>query len=208
MTCTISVSPCSVQNTKWNSSNSSYNFTRHCASSATHEGDTEKTLAIMEAVANKQLPWLRAALGHLAGLKRVRTLNCLATSLLAHIIWNRQHDNQSVRITQNQPWSRWGCPTFWCLHRTPWSVPRWCLLCTTTYPKPGLRCLPNPLMSEPTLSPDFVCPARWWCISTVNTLFVDKFDAVWAGKKITSSQGSARPRSTRPAGTPQTAWIL
>jgi len=60
-------------------------------------------------------------------------------------------------------------------------------------------------------SMDFISLAlstRWWCISTVNTLPVHGFEAVWVGKKTTSSPGFTTPCSTRPASTSPTPLIL
>merc|ERR1719223_2456471 len=51
-------------------------------------------------------------------------------------------------------------------------------LYTMTSPERGMFCLSRPLMFNPTLSPGLACSARWWCISTVNTLPVQGLDAV------------------------------
>merc|ERR1719162_824765 len=80
-------------------------------------------------------------------------------------------------------------------------------LYTITSPE-RMFCLSRPLMFKPTLSPGFACSTRWWCISTVNTLPVQGLDAVWVGKKTTSSPGFTSPCSTRPASTSPTPLIL
>merc|ERR1719359_1432688 len=58
---------------------------KHDHTVAIHEGNAGKTLAVLEAVADKRLLRLEAALSHLVGLQGVRVLHLLATSLLAHL---------------------------------------------------------------------------------------------------------------------------
>merc|ERR1711976_1103889 len=81
-------------------------------------------------------------------------------------------------------------------------------LYTITSPERGMFCLSRPLMLRPTLSPGLACSARWWCISTVNTLPTQGLEAVWVGKNTTSSPGFTMPCSTRPASTSPTPLIL
>merc|ERR1719221_2019114 len=81
-------------------------------------------------------------------------------------------------------------------------------LYTITSPDRGMFCLSKPLMFRPTLSPGLATSTRWWCISTVKTLPVQVFEAVWVGKKTTSSPGFTTPCSTRPASTSPTPLIL
>merc|ERR1711959_578869 len=81
-------------------------------------------------------------------------------------------------------------------------------LYTMTSPERGMLFLSKPLMFKPTLSPGFAKSARVWCISTVNTLPVQGFEAVCVGKKTTSSPGLTMPCSTRPASTSPTPLIL
>jgi len=64
------------------------------------------------------------------------------------------------------------------------------------------------LMFQPTLSAGCASFARWWCISTVNTLPVQGLDAKWVGNEITSSPIVTKPCSTQPASTSPTPWIL
>merc|ERR1712070_1184214 len=58
---------------------------KHDNTVAIHEGNTREALAVLEAVANKGLLWLEAALSHLVALQGVRILHLLATGLLAHL---------------------------------------------------------------------------------------------------------------------------
>merc|ERR1719356_2191775 len=81
-------------------------------------------------------------------------------------------------------------------------------LYTITSPDRGMFCLSKPLMLRPTLSPGLALSTRVWCISTVNTLPVQGLEAVWVGKKTTSSPGLTTPCSTRPASTSPTPLIL
>merc|ERR1740121_154180 len=81
-------------------------------------------------------------------------------------------------------------------------------LYTITSPDRGMFCLSKPLMFKPTLSPGLATSTRWWCISTVKTLPVQGFEAVWVGKNTTSSPGLTTPCSTRPANTSPTPLIL
>merc|ERR1739845_262812 len=81
-------------------------------------------------------------------------------------------------------------------------------LYTITSPLLGMLFLSNPLMFKPTLSPGLAKSTRLWCISTVKTLPVQGLEAVWVGRKTTSSPGFTTPCSTRPASTSPTPLIL
>merc|ERR1719246_438323 len=101
-------------------------------------------------------------------------------------------DNVGLNIKgldkQNMP--RSGCQGSGSGHRIPWSDRVSCHSCTPSHHRHE------------------ACSARWWCISTVNTLPVQGLEAVWVGRKMTSSPGLTTPCSTRPASTSPTPLIL
>mmetsp|Transcript_73712 Transcript_73712/g.208779 ORF Transcript_73712/g.208779 Transcript_73712/m.208779 type:complete len:344 (-) Transcript_73712:164-1195(-) len=61
------------------------NLAQHDHAVAVHEGDSRKTLAVLEGVADKWLLRLEAALRHLVRLERVWLFHLLAAGLLAHL---------------------------------------------------------------------------------------------------------------------------
>merc|ERR1719498_1209139 len=60
-------------------------FAKHDTAVAVHECNTREALAVLEGVAHERLLRLEGALCHLVGLERMRILELLATSLLAHL---------------------------------------------------------------------------------------------------------------------------